>query len=234
MQRQAMINMSGWTNLVSLLVMVAGYFIPTYGEIVTATGAFALSGAFTNWIAIYMLFDKVPYLYGSGVIPLRFEEFKAGIKHLIVTEFFSREHIERFFAQHGARSAEAIGARIDYDRVFEHLTDAIAESSLGGALKMFGGKAALAPLKAPVVEKLKGVVSELAQTAGEGEGSQFTDGLVQQVELIIDARLAELTPQKVKEIVEEMIRRHLGWLVLWGGVFGGLIGLVSEAVKHVV
>jgi len=23
-----------------------------------------------------------------------------------------------------------------------------------------------------------------------------------------------------------MIRRHLGWLVVWGGVFGGLIGLV--------
>ena len=54
---------------------------------------------------------------------------------------------------------------------------------------------------------------------------------MQQVELIIDARLAELTPQKVKEIVEEMIRKHLGWLVLWGGVFGGLIGLICEGVK---
>ena len=229
-----MINMSGWTNLISVIVMVAGYFIPTYGEVVTATGAFALSGAFTNWIAIYMLFDKVPYLYGSGVIPLRFEEFKAGIKHLIVTEFFSRQHIERFFQQHGARSAEALGERIDYDRVFEHLTDAIADSPLGGALKMFGGRAALAPLKGPIIEKLKGVVAELAQNAESGGGSQFTDGLVHQVELIIDARLAELTPQKVKEIVEEMIRKHLGWLVLWGGVFGGLIGLISEACKHFV
>jgi len=83
-----MINMSGWTNLIALLLTIAGYFIPKYGEVVTATGAFALSGAFTNWIAIYMLFDKVPYLYGSGVIPMRFEEFKSGIKHLIVTEFF--------------------------------------------------------------------------------------------------------------------------------------------------
>ncbi len=225
-----MINMSGWTNLIALLLTIAGYFIPQYGEVVTATGAFALSGAFTNWIAIYMLFDKVPYLYGSGVIPMRFEEFKAGIKHLIVTEFFSRQHIERFFEQHGARSAQAIGERIDYDRVFDHLTDAIVDSPLGGALKMFGGKAALTPLKAPIVEKLKGVVTELANNAGEG-GGNFTEGLVQQVELIIDARLAELTPQKVKEIVEEMIRKHLGWLVLWGGVFGGLIGLICEGIK---
>jgi len=104
------------------------------------------------------------------------------------------------------------------------------DSPLGGALKMFGGKAALTPLKVPIVEKLKGVVTELANNAGEG-GGNLTEGLVQQVELIIDARLAELTPQKVKEIVEEMIRKHLGWLVLWGGVFGGLIGLICEGIK---
>jgi hypothetical protein len=24
-----------------------------------------------------------------------------------------------------------------------------------------------------------------------------------------------------------MIQQHLGWLVVWGGVFGGLIGLVA-------
>ena len=45
-----------------------------------------------------MLFEKVPLLCGSGVIPNRFEDFKAGIKTLIISEFFTREHIERFFA----------------------------------------------------------------------------------------------------------------------------------------
>ena len=40
---------------------------------------FALSGGITNWIAIHMLFEKIPF-YGSGVIPKRFEEFKTGIK----------------------------------------------------------------------------------------------------------------------------------------------------------
>jgi len=42
------LNMSGVTNLVALVVWVAGYFIPGYGDLVTATGAFALSGAVTN------------------------------------------------------------------------------------------------------------------------------------------------------------------------------------------
>ena len=79
----------------------------------------------------------------------RFEEFKAGIKHLIVQEFFTREHIERFFQSNDAASAEGITARIDFDRVFEHLTDAITESPMGGMLNMMGGRQALAPLKAP-------------------------------------------------------------------------------------
>lgn len=225
-------NMSLATNLVSFAVMVLGFFVPVHGDLVVLTGAFALSGAFTNWVAIHMLFERVPFLYGSGVIPNRFEEFKAGIKHLIVQEFFSREHIERFFSEHGQNSAETITARIDFDRVFEHLTDAIAESSMGNMLNMVGGRKALAPLKEPVVEKLKGVVGELASGAAGADGGDFTDGLVDQVENIIDARLAQLTPRKVKEIVEEMIRRHLGWLVLWGGVFGGLIGLVGGLLER--
>jgi hypothetical protein len=34
----------------------------------------------------------------------------------------------------------------------------------------------------------------------------------------------------VKEIMQQMIRDHLGWLVVWGGVFGGLIGLVTTFI----
>lgn len=224
------INLSLATNLISLGVMVAGHLVPKYGEILRTTGAFALSGAATNWIAIYMLFERVPGFYGSGVIPLRFEEFKAGIKRLIVQEFFSREHIERFFARHGATTADAVNARIDYERVFEHLGDAIVESPMGAMLNMLGGRKVLEPLKEPIIDKLKGVVAELASDA-DADGPGLTDSLVHQVEQIIDNRLAELTPQKVKEIVEDMIRKHLGWLVVWGGVLGGFIGFVFELLR---
>jgi uncharacterized membrane protein YheB (UPF0754 family) len=34
----------------------------------------------------------------------------------------------------------------------------------------------------------------------------------------------------VKELVQNLIKEHLGWLVVWGGVFGGLIGVVSSVV----
>ncbi|MEQ8233738.1 MAG: DUF445 domain-containing protein [Gammaproteobacteria bacterium] len=221
-------NKSIATNLIALAVTAAGWFVPVHGDIVLMTGLFALSGAVTNWLAVHMLFEKVPLLYGSGVIPSRFEEFKAGIKQLIVQEFFTREHIERFFSEGGVTAAEAVTSKIDFDHVFEHLTDAIVESPMGNMLNMLGGRKALEPLKGPITAKLESVVGELAASgAADGDGD-FTDGLIRQVEDIIDKRLAELTPQKVKDIVEDMIRRHLGWLVVWGGVFGGLIGLLAS------
>lgn len=230
-------NMSSATNLIALLVTVAGYFMTgRAGSMVFDTGIFALSGAVTNWLAIHMLFDKVPYLYGSGVIPMRFEEFKGGIKQLIVSEFFTREHIERFFMNNAATAADSLNERIDYERVFEHLIEAIVESPMGNMLKMVGGRAALEPLKEPIIGKLKSVVTELASApTGDQdgkEGGDFTGALIAQVEKIIDARLAELTPQMVKTIIEDMIRKHLGWLVVWGGVFGGLIGVVANILQH--
>ena len=84
-----------------------------------AVGAFALSGGLTNWLAVHMLFEKVPLLYGSGVIPNRFEDFKAGIKTLIISEFFTREHIERFFAANG--DADGLIEKVDFNRVFTGL-----------------------------------------------------------------------------------------------------------------
>ncbi len=227
-------NKSIATNLIALAVTAAGWFAPIYGEIIFMTGLFALSGGVTNWLAVHMLFEKIPFLYGSGVIPSRFEEFKVGIKQLIVQEFFTREHIERFFSRNGQTTVDSITAKIDFDHVFDSLTEAIEGSSLGSMLGMLGGRQALEPLKAPVTDKLKGVIAELASRApgdDDDAGGDFTDALIHQVENIIDSRLAELTPHKVKRIVEDMIRRHLGWLVVWGGVFGGLIGLVVSLLQ---
>jgi len=50
------------------------------------------------------------------------------------------------------------------------------------------------------------------------------------VEQIVDQRLDELTPVQVKNIIQEMIRQHLGWLVVWGGVVGGFIGFAVGIV----
>jgi len=218
----AIFNKSFLTNLVALCITVYGYYISN--EHLLMVGYFALSGAITNWLAIYMLFEKVPLLYGSGVIPNRFEEFKSGIRHLIVKEFFNREHIERFFSESddGQSPFSKIAENIDFDKVFDGLMAEVMKTSLGGVLGMFGGADALKSLKEPIKKKLLEVVKNMAsdpETAGLGY-----DALIEKAEDIVQKRLDELTPNMVKKIIQDMMREHLGWLVVWGGVFGGVIG----------
>ena len=66
-------NKSLVTNAVAVLIIFIGFYLKDEYSFVLMTGVFALSGSITNWIAIHMLFDKVPFLYGSGVILDRFE-----------------------------------------------------------------------------------------------------------------------------------------------------------------
>lgn len=221
-------------------VAVVAFGILFKCDIMQMTGMFALSGAITNWLAIYMLFEKVPGLYGSGVIPSRFEEFKCGIKTMIMGQFFTAENIEKFFASatggdnHSELVLKVNGA-IDYDLIFDRLVEAIMASSFGNMLGMFGGEGALKPLRDPFKDKMEVTVVEILESdkfkaafiGGASGSSGLRESIITKVEGIVDARLNELTPQMVKEIIQEMIRKHLGWLVVWGGVFGGLIGLIT-------
>lgn len=52
------LNKSLVTNLLAAALVVVGYLMNS--AIVLNVGLFALSGAITNWVAVYMLFEKVP------------------------------------------------------------------------------------------------------------------------------------------------------------------------------
>lgn len=232
-----MLNKSVMTNIVAGGVACLGTFGPDALEPIGIAGWFALSGAATNWLAIYMLFERIPFLYGSGIIPNKFESFKASIRSLIMEEFFSVENIEKFMEDQlsaGMDFSKLIGA-IDFDMLFDKLVAAVSSSSFGPMLAMMGGEAALEPVREEFKEKAKGGLIEMTeedsfkQKVSHALSDQFShqDGLVSNIENIVVGRLNELTPDLVKEMIQKMIREHLGWLVIWGGVFGGLIGLVG-------
>lgn len=235
-------NKSLLTNIIAVLIIVAGYFSPVAAEHITSSGFFALSGAVTNWLAVYMLFEKVPLLYGSGVIPLHFKEFKAGIKNLIMDEFFTMENIERFL-ENTESSIEKIdftqvADAIDYNLFFDKLTQVILSSSLGGMLGMFGGASVLESFREPFGEKMREGVIEASQEEKFKEALKsaafshdINDSISDKITTIIESRLEELTPQMVKEIIQRMIKKHLGWLVVWGGVFGGIIGILMSLLS---
>lgn len=232
------INKSLITNIAALLCFISGLIL--HIEILYSMGLFALSGAITNWLAIYMLFEKVPGLYGSGVIPARFEDFKTGIHELVMGQFFTRENIEHFFTESASENVDLtpVIEKIDFSPSFDAILSVISESSFAPMLGMIGGVGALMPMKESFTVKIKETFTEIAGSDSMQNGIKTVlkhaadiDDVIYKIEQIVKKRLDELTPEMVKEIIQDMIRKHLGWLVVWGGVFGGLIGLVT-ALLH--
>ena len=233
-------NKSFITNFLAIVITGVGYF--SKNTIILNIGLFALSGAITNWLAIHMLFEKVPLLYGSGVIPARFEDFKKAIRNLMMEQFFTQENIERFITGNKSHPADLhlapVIEKVDLSPAFDSLVEVIMQSSFGSMLGMFGGKEAITPLKEPFIVNMKSSLVEMTQNDNfkmllqqELEQPNVMADIRTQVEDIIDKRLNELTPKMVKEIIQKMIKKHLGWLVIWGGVFGGLIGFMSTLIS---
>ncbi len=228
-----------WTDIVSILLIGAGMWLPEpYAKAFLYTGIFAFSGAVTNHLAVHMLFERIPFLYGSGVIERNFERFKEAIKSMLMEQFFSPTQLERFFMEEEAKIDFApIVQKMDFSPAYDALVRSVMESKFGGAVAMFGGESALEELRAPFTEKMRNalvriVSSETFKTQlSEGVASEeIGKDLADKIESVIDKRLEELTPTAVKALMQKLIREHLGWLVVWGGVFGGLIGLIGTLI----
>jgi len=232
-------NKSLVTDIFSLGLIGISYIIPEqYHTMILFTGLFALSGAITNQLAIYMLFEKVPFLYGSGVIEKNFDTFKYSIKEMIMKQFFTQEQLKNFFANEEKKiDLSPLVEQADFSPAFDALSNTVMESKFGAAIQMFGGEEALDGLKEPFSRKLKSAVSSIvssdtfkAQLNHHIKNSALSNDMVNSVEVLITNRLEELTPKMVKELVQDLIKEHLGWLVVWGGIFGGTIGLISSQI----
>ncbi len=230
-------NKSFITDSASMLFIALSFVVPEhYHTPILFIGLFALSGAITNQLAIHMLFEKVPLLYGSGVIEKNFETFKVSIREMIMKQFFSKEYLSNFFAKEEQKiDLSPLVESADFSPAFDALSKTVMESKFGGAIQMFGGEESLEGLREPFSSKLKSAVSSIvsssafkAQLNHHIQNSTLSDDMIASIESLIAKRLDELTPKMVKELVQELIREHLGWLVVWGGVFGGVIGLLSS------
>ncbi len=225
-------NKSNVTNLIALLITIVGFSKPFENNIILMIGLFSLSGGITNWLAIHMLFEKIPFIYGSGIIPKNFIFFKAAIKELILEEFFTPQNIENFTRNFRTESIKIIKTNINYNNIFEGLTVSIEKSQLGSMLSMVGGRKALEPLRKPIINKLESLVSNMLETQKETKlDKNVISKLHNEIGHLVDSRLNELSPNEIKKMIKDIIDNHLGWLVIWGGVFGGFIGLITSLIN---
>jgi len=233
------INKSLITNAVAIIFISLSFVVTqAFSTYLLYIGIFALSGAITNVLAIHMLFEKVPFLYGSGIIELKFESFKQSIKDLMMNQFFTKEQLDLFFQGEEKKiNLAPIIEETDFSPAFEALSKSVMESSFGGMLGMFGGEKALEALREPFSDKLQKAVTKIVESDAFDKQLQtylsqstLSEDVIAKVDTLIDARLGELTPSMVKVMMQDLMREHLGWLVVWGGVFGGVIGLISSFI----
>ncbi|MDF1880242.1 DUF445 family protein [Sulfurimonas sp. MAG313] len=232
-------NKSYSTNLIAILITISAYFLSEpYHTPIFYIGLFALSGAITNALAVHMLFEKVPFLYGSGVVAQNFESFKMSIKDLMMNEFFTPENMKKFLEQEEKTlDLEPVIDKTDFSPAFDALSKTVMESSFGSMLGMLGGEKAIESLREPFEKKMKAAVKAIASSDDFQNnlneslaGSDLSLDLNTKIETAINSRMDELDATMVKEMVQKIISEHLGWLVVWGGVLGGLIGLISSSL----
>ncbi len=233
------IDKSTLTDLLSAAVAALSFLVPEpFHHPLLYTGLFALSGALTNHLAVHMLFERVPLLYGSGIIELKFDALKRAIGKMIMEQFFSSAQLERFAIEEERHlDLASIVDKSDFTPAFEALKKTVLESPFGGMVGMIGGEKSLEALKGPFEQKLKSAIMRIvgsdtfkAQIRSQISQSALQSDLSRTIERMIQKRLDELTPQTVKRMMQDLMREYLGWLVIWGGVFGGAIGLVSSFI----
>jgi len=249
-------NRAGIANGITFLLLVVGLVLQVVLDaetqkynFVLAIGVFGFAGGITNWLAVKMLFDKIPGLYGSGVIPMQYKNIRKTVKNEIMHTFFDEDYLKGYIAQRAPellkklniseRLMQVINAP-DFDAKMAAKLEEISATPQGMLLAMVkpfmgGSLAGLVPMvKPPLIAIAKEIAKELTSIEQQGDGEEIVEFIpVDVVRCEIDAlmteRLATLTPEVVKELLENVIRDHLGWLVVWGNIFGSVIGVIALA-----
>jgi len=242
-------NMSFLSNCISFCFLLLGIILTysvgddqgakTFARYVLSFGLFAFAGGITNWLAVKMLFDQVIFLYGSGVIPRRFVEIRKGMKKVIMDSFFDEEHMRGFMKENFGNidiPAEVWNDMIDSpkmssmidDRINEQLNNPLAMMMMAG-LGIQNPTSLVPMVKVMLLSFAKGMVPEIESKLKEvlAQSTGDVKNLRGQIDHLLEDRLKYLTAEAVKKLMEDVIRRHLHWLVIWGNVFGGFIGLLT-------
>ena len=199
------------------------------------------AGGFTNWLAVTMLFTRIPFVVGSGVIPVRFVSIRETVKDVILDNFFDVAFLGEYLGKKLKEMGGSVDATAqvnsllagdDFDRQLDERLEGL------GQLPEFAPIIAMGMQPASLKPMIKPFVIELALDVSPVLKDKLTDidfivnieDVRGAIEAYLNARIQTLTAEKVTRLLSFVIRDHLDWLVVWGCVFGSIIGVLSEAV----
>ncbi|XP_035678968.1 uncharacterized protein LOC118417496 isoform X3 [Branchiostoma floridae] len=242
------------SNLICLVAMIIGITlvevfkndtrVPKHAmnflQVFRAMGLFSVSGGVTNWLAVKMLFDRIPGLIGSGVITSQFKEIRQTVKNVVLETFFETEYLENYMHRKSGEFLAAFQIESKLQRllqservmqIIDNQVQKLYKKPEGMMLAMMGVDAG--KLSKMIQPLMKGLSRDMTPVLAKNlKTFEFmnAESMRAQVDEMMTVKMEEFTPPKVKKLVEQMIRQHLGWLVVWGNVFGALLGTIAEVV----
>ena len=241
------------SNLITFLIFIFGILLytlvdsnHTFIKFILSAGIFGFSGGITNWLAVKMLFERVPLLYGSGVIPNRFKDIRQAIKTTLMESFFDREYLETYLQEKSSDFLQSINiATLISDKLKDPSIDSfilnkfmeISRKPEGAFLMMFanmvpGGMEGMLKMIKPLLINLSEEMSQQLMTTFSLETKIDIDKIRIEIDKFLTTKVEQITPEMLKKIIEDVIREHLGWLIIWGNIFGALLGIISQAVGY--
>ena len=202
--------------------------IPWYGLLILFPICCALVGWVTNVIAVGMIFfpirpRRVLGLRFQGVLPKHHGFFAEEMAQVVTSDFMTTgELVEELNA--GAL-VDAVRPRLEplLDLLIEELREMLQPAQREMLLSQGVVDRLKARLEREVAAELPGAVERLRGQADE---------MVDLNRLIVD-KLVELGPRRFVSIIQDLGRGELFWIRVYGGLFGGLIGLAQFTVISV-
>jgi hypothetical protein len=193
-----------------------------------------------------MLFDRIPFVLGSGVVPRRFEAIKRAIADVLINTFFE----EAFLSRYVVSKAGQLTAMLDADTLATLLDSPAVNKLLDAKLADLAARpeGVMLGLIGMPTEQLKPVLIPLIISAACDILPQVTEQLNPRAQLfqsglgyfrreaarLVDSKMRELSADDVTAVLDSVIRHELGALVVWGAVLGGLLGLLTVAADVMI
>ena len=175
----------------------------------------ALIGWITNTIAIWMLFHpyeekriwgiKIPFT--PGLIPARIERLAGEVSGAIRDHFLSGADVKgilKEIALGNILTAE-IKKRMHRSIVLSPLTVLLDHAYIQGTVN----------------KALERIIERVEDEAVGGKIEEF----------IHERILKEFNPRKIKEVILKVSKKELKYITYFGGILGGIIGLLQVAVR---
>ena len=219
--------------LVGVILLYSSYS-PHTGRFFLAAGLYGLAGAFSNYVAVRFLLHNV-------FIARNEQQFKRAIRSIVMNLFFDRETIEAELVDHVRKvlgtfslkkNLQSVFESDDFDGAIDKKLYQFAAGPDGMMLAMLGIPAtSLKPLVTPIILGLATDLSPILEDVFTPENVITADRLADALHNVVTDRIQALTLADVRAVLKGVLFPHVAAMVLWGSLFGCLIGVATEIVQ---